>query len=56
MHGQFFTLEMANKILADFERFKAKNTDPKTGMIKTNCSMFDYTTLAAALSKVKSCA
>ena len=49
-HGEYFTKEMAERVIDSYQLYKQHNIDPSTGLVKAKSAMFDYTTLAAALS------
>ena len=49
-HGEYFTKEMAEKVIGSYKLHKQHNIDPSTGLTKEKSPLFDYTTLAAALS------
>ena len=53
-HGEYFTKEMAERVIDSYQLYKQRNIDPITGLVKAKSAMFDYTTLAAALSVMNS--
>lgn len=53
-HGEYFTKEMAERVVDSYQLYKQRNIDPATGLVKPKSAMFDYTTLAAARSVLSS--
>lgn len=53
-HGEYFTKEMAERVIDSYKLHKQRNIDISTGLAKEKSPLFDYTTLAAALSVMNS--